>query len=267
VEDDLGLTDDQINSLIDEQPTNEVMPETAPKEEAAPTENQFAFTARGKEVSPKDLDQLKGYASKGYDYAQLIADHKTKEEAFQQKQTEFEEKSKLYQDIDSYANQNPDWWNHVNEQFQNRANLQAAPPEQGEQQVNPEIEELKGQISEFKAFKDQLVREQETMKQQKEDQALKQEIQSIQDHYLEHAQKIGTDSFRAAFRDFYHENLLKQAETRGKETVSKEIQRNKQLGLLGESPAPLQKLKQETNPKNLSYDELEKQAMAELGIA
>jgi hypothetical protein len=262
------------------------MPETAPKEEAAPTENQFAFTARGKEVSPKDLDQLKGYASKGYDYAQLIADHKTKEEAFQQKQTEFEEKSKLYQDIDSYANQNPDWWNHVNEQFQNRANLQAAPPEQGEQQVNPEIEELKGQISEFKAFKDQLVREQETMKQQKEDQALKQEIQSIQDHYkdldwktvgpdgksleysvLEHAQKIGTDSFRAAFRDFYHENLLKQAETRGKETVSKEIQRNKQLGLLGESPAPLQKLKQETNPKNLSYDELEKQAMAELGIA
>lgn len=289
------LTDDEINSIVNEidQPTNQVMPDAAPPETTTEngTETGLVFNANGKEVVAKDIDQLKQYASQGYNYAQLMQDQKIKQSEFESKVNAFNEKFGQYEKIDAHAASNPDWWEHVNDSFQKKSEAQFNQNTEGEEGAvdisqNPEFQAMKSQLDGFKSFMDDYNQSKKLEQTRQEDEALNGEIQSIRESFpdldwetvgpegkslefqvLEHAQGIGTSSFRAAFRDFYHDKLLERAESKGKEVVGKEIQRNNKLGLLGETLAPLKKLQEESNPKNLSYDQLEAEALNELGIA
>ena len=70
--------------------------------------------------------------------------------------------------------------------------------------------------------------------------------------------------FKAAFRDYMHERLVKDAELKGKESAQQEIQRRNKLGLLGTTPTPLKTIQPAVNLKDKSYEELAREALQEL---
>ena len=115
------------------------------------------------------------------------------------------------------------------------------------------------------------------MHEQKQDQALDQEVQSIREKHadldwntldengkhlelrvLEHAQANGISSFKAAFRDLLHDDLISRAASQGKLAIAKGIQNRSKLGVLGESPTPQKGMPTPNrNMRTTSYEDLE----------
>ena len=134
------------------------------------------------------------------------------------------------------------------------------------------------------------MQKEQSLKQQSEDQTLAKDIESIRKSFsnidfdtpdengksletkiLEHAMGMGLDGskpghFRAAFRDYYHDQLVSLEREKGKELVSKEVQKRTKLGILGESPKPTKGLKVAENVRDKSYEDLVREAREELGI-
>lgn len=281
--DDLGISDAQIDSILGGG-GDYVAPETGADTTSAPAPsgNEFKFTANGKEIIT-DAQKAAQWASQGYNYAQHMQEFKSKQDQFSQRENEFNQRFNTYESIDKQAQNNPDWWNHVLSSYQTR---QQNPPPQN-LEADPfkhEISALKNELNEIKQFKNDIIAEKQAAKMGEEDKKLSQEIQSIRDEFkdldwngfdmngkslemriLEHANTNSINSFRAAFRDFNHDSLVKMYESKGRESLQKEIQRNTKLGLLGETPAPLKKF-EEAGVKNKSYDDLFRESLKELGL-
>jgi hypothetical protein len=156
-----------------------------------------------------------------------------------------------------------------------------------ERKVIPEIQALKSELAELKQFRDEYTSEKSASRMENEDKVLSQEVDSIRKQFpnidfdtpdengkslemkvLDHAQSMGLDGskpghFRSAFRDFYHDQLISRAKDEGKETVSKTIQKQTKLGLLGETSKPTRGLKVAENVKNKSYEALLQEAIEE----
>jgi pyruvate ferredoxin oxidoreductase gamma subunit len=76
---------------------------------------------------------------------------------------------------------------------------------------------------------------------------------SLEFQVFEHANLNGINSFQAAFRDFYHDQLMASAQTSAKENTAKAIQERNKSGFLGNVSAA----KPSTpSHKNMNYDEL-----------
>ena len=265
------LTDDQVTELYDKvnAPTNNEIPMSAKPEQAA--EEKYAI-AEGLEVSKDDLMK---YARSGHEY-------QTKMEQFQQQQTELEQSSSRYKEIDEFATGNPEWWDHVqksyNDREQNNDNIE---PDAG---LSPELQAIQGQITEISKFIDAQKSEMEQKQRAEEDSHLESEITQVRDAHpnmdftttdetgktleqnvLTHAMQIGTSSFRAAFRDLMHERLIAKAAEQGKEALGKDLERKTKLGILGENSTSVLK-KSKSYSKDKSYDDLTQEALEELGI-
>jgi hypothetical protein len=296
---DLDLTDEQLDSLIDGTDNlNQTMPETepAPAQEAeAPAQTDgfapFTFTANGKEVTVDNAEKLKQWASMGYNYGQHINQFKQQQDEFNSRQQGFDEKYALYEKIDKAAAENPDWWNHVQNSFNQVGQQGGQTQPQGGQEVSPEVqaikEELGSKLEETSKALGELMAERNAARMEQEDKALKQEIQSIRENYqdldwttpneegktleyqvLEHAQNKGINSFDAAFKTLMHDQLMDRAKRLAEDNVRKEVQRNHKIGLLGETPEPLKKyLEPAAKPGDMSWEALEQEAAQELGIA
>lgn len=282
------LSDDQIDSLVDSGEDfnpKEDIPETKVEQPKDPFAN-FTLDVNGKQIVPKDLDQVKKWAQMGYNYAQHMNEFNT------QKQ-QFDSKFKHYSDIDQFAQQNPEWWDHVNNSFtQKGQNLEQQKNPLDQQSKNSDnnknMQEMVEQVLQskygpkFEQF-DNFLHQQKLEQQSAEDMALDSEIKTIREQnsdldwenldetgkslesrILEHANINGIPSFKTAFRDFYHDKLLHKVELRGYEKAKQEIQKNKKLGLLGETPAPLKSFKIQKNLKDLSYDDIANEIMEEL---
>lgn len=228
---------------------------TEAPEQEQPSWAEDKFVAGGKEIKAT-REQIIKWAQMGYNYPQekqklnlerqtwekQLNDYKTKEQTW----SEAEQKWGPYKEVDEYAAKNPDWWQQVQAAYKEKI---------GSAETNPEIKQLKDELAELKQFRDQLTQEKQSQKIQEEDSQLSQEVESIRKSFpnldfqtpdedgknlemkiLEHADKIGASSFRVAFRDFYHEHLINKAKEEGKELVSKELQKQTKLGILGESP-------------------------------
>jgi hypothetical protein len=271
--------DEMVNQAYAPEPP---MAETAPQETTEPTTgpvglHDWKFTANGKEVIPETPEKLKQWASMGYNYGQRMR--------------EFNDKYSLYEQIDKHAQENPDWWNHVQSQYDNRGSLQGTPqpeqqtPNQGQSQASPEIDTIRDELGTVKEFMKDWQTKQWEEKKAQEDQALDQEITKVRESYndfnwndmdehglkledrvVKHAQAIGTNNFTAAFRDLMHDQLVKRATLKGQEEAGKNIQRNKKAGLLGETPEPLRKFQETPDTKKMSYDELEAFELKQLGL-
>jgi hypothetical protein len=270
----------QVESGAESQPQGDAQAQTAQSPE--PTSAEIAFAWNGKQIkAPLNDPRVTQWVSQGYDYAQKM-------QSFRQQQTEFEQKQKLVSDLESkyktledYYSQNPDRWKYINEQYEAlQRGLDPADPVA--QQIQSLIESKLRPVDQF--IQQVQARELQQI-QQSEDQALDADIKSIQDNYkdldwggvdgdgknleyrvLEHARKIGTTSFRAAFRDFYHDNLKSLYEEQAKSSLVKERQKQTKLGLLGQSQAPKKGITDAEDFKNKSYDDLTAEALAEFGI-
>jgi hypothetical protein len=235
---------------------------------------EYEFDWQGRKIKAP-VDKLTKWASQGYDYSQKM-------EAFKKQQADFAEQRKVYdkyKTIDDYVKKDPKWWEHVEKQYQEK-HISDDPTFQ---RFNAIVDEKLAPYENFLAQKQQ---QEEQAKIQSEDTALASEIKSIREKYsdldfdladaegksleykvLKHGAENGFPSFRSAFLDFYHDQLEKRWESRGKETLAKDVEKRKKLGL-SETPTPTpRKVATDSfDVRGRSYNELEKEIFERLGL-
>jgi hypothetical protein len=246
--------------------------EQAPAQADAP---QWEIDYRGQKVKADSFDKFRQWAQQGYDYSQRMADLKRQQQEYESKYKGFDR----YAEVDEYAKQNKEWWNHVEQAWQTRDQFQASM--QGQDPLAP----IKSEFNELKSFVSELKEERTKEQIRQQDEALNGEMKSIQDKYpdldfnavddsgysleyriLKHANEIGTNSFRAAFNDYYHDKLTQMAASKALANQAKEQQVNAKKGLLGTSPTPRKAVARAENVRGKSYDALTQEALAEFGI-
>lgn len=242
-----------------------------------PEQTEFEFQYNGKNIKAP-VDKFKQWASQGYDYSQKMAD-------FNRRTQEFETQSKSlspFREVDEYARQNPEWWNHVRSAYESRAQQQQ---QVGDipQELTGVIDPLKSKIDEIDQWRQSVEQERVAYQRNQEDQALEGEIKSIRESYqdldfdrvdeqghtleakvLKHAVDNGIKNFKTAFRDYMADELVKRAEARGREAAVKERQENAKRGLLGRTQAPTKGITVAQNHRNKSYDDLVRESLAEI---
>lgn len=273
-----------MNEQESQQVEHIVNPAPEATEQAAPQSSwaEDTFTVGGKEIKGT-RDEILKWAAMGHSYPQKAQEWNNKVKSYELQKSEWEkaqelqQKYKPYEEIDQYAAQNQDWWNHVNEQYKSKISTA---------QTQPEVAQLKAELADIKKYIDDSKSEKKSQEKQVEDSELSKEIESIQKSYpnldfatpnddgkslemlvLEHADKIGAKSFRAAFRDYYFDHLVGKAKDEGKETAVKERQKLTKLGILSESQVPTKGLQVAQNTRNKSYNELAREALSELNIS
>lgn len=281
-----GGGDVDVDALLDEI-ENPVDPNEPDPAAAAPAPVQEYEIQHNGKVIKAPIDKIQTWASQGYNYSQQMA-------AFNKAKMEWENERKGYEpykEVDTYARQNPQWWETVKRSFQQvQQGAQNAPQSQNENQDNPLaplIEPIKSDLDEIKAWKNEIQQARDFAIRQQEDQKLDEEISSVHKEYadipfdrvdeegrtlenriLEHAQKIGTKSYKAAFHDYMAPQLQKRAEERGREAAVRARQEQARKGLLGRTQAPTKDAVQPVkNYRNKTYSDIEKEALAEFGIS
>jgi len=254
--------------------------ETAPAQTAADWRQSFdwKFAANGQEVTPDTADKAKTWLSLGYNASQTLAEVKRERAQWAKEREELQSKYKGYDrfaELDQYARQNPDWWKHVQGQWEQRSAYGQDP---NLAPILQRLQQTEGVLQEWQQ------REAER-KQAEQDQALEAEIESIRKQYpkidlgsvdesgrslewrvLKHANDNGIQTFRAAFRDYLHDRLVQEAQAQGREAIAKDTQAKVKQGVLGTTQVPTKGLSQAQNVRGKSYDQLTQEALAEFGI-
>lgn len=266
------MTQEQAESLLSEATGSESP--AIEQTEAPPTDYSWTLKHVDKEIKldwMKDREKIQKWAEMGYDAPNKIGKLSKELESWKTKENQFKEIDQKYGEIDGYVRQNPKFWDHVIQTYQQREQAlqdQSNPIAQTVSQLQQKLEDALKYIDEDKQYKS-------TIQQQQEDGAYQQELDSIKKSYpkidfhtadesgksleykvLEHAQKMGIGKFTTAFRDFYHDELKKMYAEEGKELVSKQAQKNTKLGLLGVSEAPITKRSSDVKGKN--YNDIER---------
>lgn len=257
-------------------------PQTTPQQtaqQAQATADWIEFVANGKQIKA-DKQRAAQWASQGYDYAQRMAEFNRKQAQHQREIKEVVSKYEPYQQINEYAQKNPQWWSHVMQAYEQRASQAAA--DNGGQIPKAFLDKLDA----LEQFKTQFEQKISIEQREKEDQALSQEVESIRKQYpgldfdtpdgegfsleqrvYKHAVDNGINSFRAAFRDLRHDDLLKLAQEKAKEETAKQLQSRTKQGIMGTTPSPKSGLARAENVRSKSYDDLAREALQELGRA
>ena len=278
---------DALLQSIENSPAKEI-----PMHDAAPAQSQtpqtpaptaapeYEITWNGKAIKAP-IDKITQWASQGYDYAQKMGEFNKSRTEYEARQKALSEMEGRYKPIDEYVRQNPEWWNHVTQSFESRAQAGGADP------VMSKVQEiLQSKLQPIEQYIQSQSNKEQAQQREAEDGRLKSDISSIREQYkdldfdtaddtgksleykvLEYAAQNGINSFKTAFRDFHHDTLLKLAEERGKQQVVKDTQKRTKLGLLGSTQAPTKQLTAATDVKAKSYDALYQEALQELGIA
>lgn len=270
------LNDEHIDALLNNEKSSNIPMESAKDD----TPLEYTLKVNGKEVKAP-VEKVLQWAQMGYDYPQKAAELKRQQDEFQnslkEKETyfsELENKWKPYKEVDEFASKNPDWWSQVQEQYKQKTAVD---------KDNPLFKAVDERLKTYDDFINNQKAKEESMRIDNEDKMLTSEIESIRKTYdkidfdsqdengnsleirvLKHAVDNDIKSFRAAFRDYYHDHLVGKAKEEGKEIVSKDIQKRTKLGILGESSKPSKGLTVATNVRNKSYNDLEIEALEEL---
>lgn len=231
-------------------------------------------------------------AQRGYDYAQLVSEHKQRDDQLSQREQKIRELEGRWKPYEDFATQNPTWADHVKNAWENRFGFNPTTPQidthPGMQ--NPNLPpELAKEISELRSFRDEYMQERKLRDEQKAQEALNSEIDKVRGQYsdidfgytdpgtgkslemqiLEHGIRNGINSFGAAFRDFYHDQLIARAEMKAKESLQKEQQAKAKQGFIAEGTANMMQttVPQTGQLKHRSYEDLLRQGVSDLGIA
>jgi len=274
------MSDAQMDAIIDGAPetgeSQEVPEQAAQGQEQQAQPALHNLKVGGKEIQAT-IDQLTRWAQQGYHYAQ--------------QKHELEQQYSPYKSIDQYAQENPQWWDHVQNSWKNREQWQPGQEdqqaEQGEADQAKQLEQLLEQKYGDKFSKvEQILKEFEQQKQAQEDQELNQTIESFKEKYsnldwqsaddnmltledriIQFANEKGISDFEVAFKAYNFENMVNNAQEEGKTKLFKDIQRQKAKGIIGKSATPEQGLTDAANLKSKSYQDLTKEALQELGLA
>jgi hypothetical protein len=231
---------------------------------------EWEFESGGKKIVPESRDKLKVWASQGFNYSQrmglLNKEHETRLAAVAQAEAKAQEEAKRYspyREVDEYAQQNKEWWEHVQKSYQEREqpkldpalNQVLAPLQEKLGWLEQTIKEREAEAQQAKAAQESLQLEE---RQREEDQTLDQEIQAIRKQHpnidlsstdpvsgetlehriLKHCQDNGIKSFKAGYRDYLHDQLIEEAKTNGRTQIAKDKVEAARKGILGKTPAP-----------------------------
>lgn len=265
------------------------------------TKTEYEYPANGK-VIKEPLEMIFKRASMGYNYAQLVQQHKQREAEIAQREQVLKESEGRWKPYDEYAQSNPQWADFVRSQWDSRFNQQQA--QQNASQWQPNIQqqdasqqqaqqaglspEIAQKLSQIDTFIGQYQAEKQAAAQAEADVALNSEVESIQKQFpdidlratdpttgeslemqvLKHAQLHGINSFEAAFKHMNFDRLMARAEMKAKENATKTLQTNIKKGFLAQSDKPL--LQGDiSNPgiKTRSYYDLMDIASKEMGFS
>lgn len=250
-----------------------------------PNTDLFEYVANGRTIK-EDRDTVLKRASMGYNYAQQMEQFNKQKSDFertiQEQQARISQMESKWKPYEDYASQNPDWEQHVRQSWLEKINNGGMnTPNTGIQQQPLNIpQELQQKLSKV----DQILTHYER---QEQDQMLHREIESLKQKHptvdfvstdpntgksleyavLEHARNMGITNFRAAFYDFYHDKLVKQAEENAKQALVTQKQDAFRQGFIGTSQQPQTMQNMERPKQNLartSWDEIIKMAGRDL---
>lgn len=247
---------------------------------AEKAKEEVEYTANGKTIK-EPLEMILKRASQGYNYAQHMDEFNRTKSQFEQERAKWEAIDKKWKPYEDFAAQNPEYNKFLEEQWAKREQWKSGMLADPDNPMTPVVLKLQEQIE---ALKNEFSGKFQSFEVQKEDTALDNEIKNVKTKFsdfdfdardelgrsveyrvLEHATKAGIKTFEAAFKDLYHDELVKRAESRAKEQLLKESQSKKSQGIIGGKPTPSgQALSSKINPKNFSYDQLSKIAIQEL---
>lgn len=250
----------------------------------APIDPEHEYTWSGQKIKAP-LSEILRKAGMGHDYSQKMEAFNKERQGWQEKLSLSQKLNEQYGPVDEWVRGNPDKWEKL------QAVIQAEKAGHGDLDTNHPLyqkyQELQKTLNE-KILPTIEAQEQEKtrLKYEAEDKTLISEIQSIREKYKDldwatvdesgrsalerkvclHASENGFKTFRAAFLDLNHDDLMKRAEERGKGSIANDRARAAKTGLLGQTSAPTQGLRAATNIKNKSYDELAREGLEEYGI-
>ncbi len=282
------MTDQEIDDLMSsiENPSDSSeIPMSAPEvqeqevvQEAAPEPQMVSLNVNGEQVQVPQ-DRALQWAQQGRDYAQKMEAFKQQQSEFENRQNEFNQQFETYKNIDQYAKDNPEWWDHVNNQWENGEAL----PSSSEEMEN-KIAELTDLVL-TQNEKLQLIENERTQAQHtKEDAELDGQIQDIREKYpnlpwdavdqqgrnleqqvIDHALETNAGTFQMAFRDLMFDNLVGLEREKAKETMVKQAATNKLSKLT--QPSNTDRIQPAQNIKSKNWNDLLEEAVAEVNAA
>lgn len=238
----ISKDDDSVTEQTTEQETTPTVEQTPPVAQAAPVktpveqakEQEFEYNYKGRMIR-EPLSMILKRASQGYDYSQQMASINQKAESIGQLESQ-------YKPIDEWVRANPDKWEKL------QSVIKAEQQGYGDLPADHPILQ---KLSQFESVIEEIKQEKIAAKEAKEDQELNAEIKSIQEKYkdldwksvdangrdraqsvLAHAVEHGFRTFKTAFLDLYHEDLLRSAETRAREQFAAQKEKQSKTGLL-----------------------------------
>lgn len=270
--------DELLASIEEPKDESSVEPGAKPQAETSPAEqaaiDEFALTVGGKEIKAK-RDQVLKWAQMGYDAPNRIGELNKKLEAYAQKEAQLKELEEKFGPVDKYVRENPQFWDLVQNQYQQQLS---------QVQANPQLNALMQKVGELESYKNEAEQRRQEFVRAQEDQAYQSELENLKKMYpkidlhspdesgksleykvLEYARDNGIKKLTTAFKDFYFDELVKLKEEEAKEKVVQDKQSKSKLGILGISPTPTKRVSSDVKGK--SYNDLEREALEELGIA
>ena len=255
------------------QPEQEIAPEEPLQQE---TEPEYEYTALGA-TRKEPLSLILKRASQGYDYAQKMEQFKQEQAAIEQAKAQAEALNQKYAHIDQYAQENPEWYDHWSQAYEQRQTMgqQEGQPAIDLSPVKQEIDALKNEFSSVKEFITNQQQSQEDGKYWDEVRKVQKEFpdidlnqsdetgKTLEYKILEHAKTNGIASFRVAFRDFYHDQLKTRMLEQAKQDLIREDKERRKKGIVGVSNTPILNTDM-PDLRNMSENDILQAAIAEI---
>jgi len=264
--------------------------------EAVAQQSEAMFDLKwGGETQQFPQSKMVQYAQQGYDYNKKMSDINSQRTLLDQERNTFQTESAAQKErysyldqVDQYAQQNPQWLQNVQNSYAQATGNQAPGTQAVIDQTNPlagTVNSMQEQMQEMQGtLKAQADREQ-AVQQAEEDKQLSSSIgdykkaqtsfdweaqdpstgQTLEQQILDHAMQKGATNFQMAANDFLFDRLMQRANGQGKEAIVKDIQQKTLLGLGPVTNAPTQCILQGNVDTNKSYSQLAAEAMAEIG--
>lgn len=269
------LTEQQVQQLVFDGPD-------------ALMKHKLEYSANGKTVS-EDIATILKRASQGYNYAQLSHELKSKEQQITDQWKKAQEIDQKWSRFESYAKENPQWYDHWNRAWELRDKLGNSPVEGDggdisgiDARLTTLLDQRLGPIQEF-IQKQQAESQQAAIRQQ--DQALDAEIKETRKKFssidfdqsdpetgktlewqvLEFAHERGM-GFEDAFKVFYHDKLLSSRLEEEKTKWAKDQESNFRRGILGKEPSTA-KTSRQPDFSQSSWDQVAEYAAKSLGFS
>jgi len=274
-------SEEQADQLIAEAegnaPANGPIGEEAQAAPAPAAAEEFSFKFNGKDIKGT-RDQILSWAQRGYDAPNKIGELTKKLQEYTAKEPQFKQWQEQFGPVDEYVRKNPDWWQHVNNSWKQLQEQRQADPN------NPVLQNLSQEVSQLKELASTVITERQQKQIEEQDKAYMSEIETVKKQYpmidlstpdengksleykvLEYAQTNGIRKFTTAFRDFYHDELVKINSEQAKEKVAKDKMAKTKLGIIDSSRLPTTRKTDSVRGK--TYNQLADEALDELGIA